>query len=621
MKKNNLITILMVMIFMISCAESNNENKTVDKKAEITKKVNLLLNKMTLEEKIGQMTQVDYNAFTDFNDIKKYNLGSVLWGGGSEIDDITASGWAKMSDSLMQFSFDTRLSIPLILGIDAVHGHNNVDGAVVFPHNIGLGCTRNPELVEKAARITAKEIAGTGMHWTFAPCVAVARNERWGRAYESFGESPELVAELGAAAVRGFEGGNLAAEDGILSCTKHFVGDGGTTNGKDQGNTEIDEETLRKIHLPGYISAIKENTGSIMASYNSWNGDKLHGHKYLINDLLKGELGFKGFVVSDWAAIDHLDGDYFSDIENSINAGIDMVMIPNGPALQGKVGDNGQSQNTYFDFITKLQKLVKEGKVTESRIDDAVTRILTAKFNLDLFNKTKTNKELLATVGSQEHRDVARECVQQSMVLLKNENKLLPISKDIKNIYVTGRGADNLGMQCGGWTVSWQGSHGEVIKGGTSILDGIINTVNKNTIVSTSKDGIGDAELVIVVVGEDPYAEMFGDREDLVLNAEDLKTINDVKKSGKPMIVVLLSGRPLIINSTLEKSDAFVAAWLPGTEGQGVADVLFGDVNFSGKLSNTWPKNMKQIPINVGDKDYDPLFPYGFGMSYADFAK
>lgn len=520
----------------------------------------------------------------------------------------------------MGYSLNSRLAIPLLLGIDAVHGHNNVDGAVIFPHNIGLGSSRNAELVEKAASITAKEVAGTGIHWTFAPCVAVGRNERWGRTYESFSENSELVAELGAAAVRGFEGEKLSANDAILSCTKHYLGDGGTTDAIDQGNTEIDEETLRKIHLPGYIAAIKENTGSIMTSYSSWNGSKLHGHKYLINDLLKEELKFKGFVISDWAGIDQLPGDFKSDIEKSINAGMDMVMLPYGPGFVGTPTD-GKIESTYLDFLKYLKELVDEGKVPVSRIDDAVSRILLAKFNLDLFNKTKTDQALLSKVGSNEHREVARECVQQSLVLLKNKNNILPIPKNINSIHVTGNGADNLGMQCGGWTISWQGNEGETFSGGTTILSAIKKSVSKNTKVTSSIDGsgTGNADLVVVVIGETPYAESVGDRKDLNLNKEDIKLIEKVEESGKPLVVILLSGRPLLINSVLENSDAFVAAWLPGSEGKGVADVLFGDVNFSGKLSFTWPKNMNQIPINIGDKEYNPLFPYGFGLSYAKF--
>ncbi|MFZ1288951.1 MAG: glycoside hydrolase family 3 protein [Melioribacteraceae bacterium] len=616
MKKIKYLFPIIFSLVIISCSINNDVSKIVE--ARVDEKVSELLSKMTLDEKIGQMTQVDQNAFTDFNDITKYAIGSVLWGGNSEIPNISSKGWSDVADTLINYSLKTRLGIPILLGIDAVHGHNNVNNAVIFPHNIGLGCTRNPELVEEVAKVTAQEISATKIHWTFAPCVAVARDERWGRTYESFSEDPELVAQLGAAAVKGLENGNLASSDAVLSCTKHFMGDGGTTNGKDQGNTECDEQTLRKIHLPGYISAMKENTASIMISYSSWNGEKMHGHKYLITDLLKGELKYEGFIVSDWAAIDQLEGDYKSDIEKSINAGLDMVMIPNGPALQGKIGDNGQPANTYFDFITNLKALVEEGKVPLSRIDDAVSRILKAKFNFDLFNKVKIKNNFSDKVGSKENREVGRKSVQQSLVLLKNENNILPISKDVKNILVTGSGADNIGMQCGGWTISWQGNHGEVVKGGTSILSAVKNTVSKNTNVNTSVDGSGaeKADVVVVVVGENPYAEGFGDDSKLTLNDEDLKTIAKVKASKKPMVVILLSGRPLIVNNEIDKSDAFVAAWLPGSEGQGIADVLFGDVDFSGKLSFTWPENIQQLPINVGDENYDPLFPYGFGLTY-----
>ena len=616
MKKNNLIIVFFLLFLILSC--SKNDESTKQKDLSVDEKVQELLAQMTLDEKIGQMTQVDQNALTDYNDITKYAIGSVLWGGNSEISDISALGWSKVADSLIDCSLKSRLGIPIILGIDAVHGHNNVNNATIFPHNIGLGCTRNPELIELVAKTAAQEISATKIHWTFAPCVAVVRDERWGRTYESFSEDPELVAQLGAAAVKGFENENLASAEAVMSCTKHFMGDGGTTNGKDQGNTEVDEPTLRKIHLPGYVAAMKENTASIMISYSSWNGKKMHENKYLITDLLKGELNYKGFIVSDWAAIDQLEGDYKSDIEKSINAGLDMIMIPNGPAQQGKIGDNGQTINTYLDFITYLKELVNEGKVPVSRIDDAVTRILRAKFNFDLFNKAKLKNSFTDKVGSKENREVARKAVQQSLVLLKNDKNVLPISKNVKNILVTGRGADNIGMQCGGWTISWQGNNGEVVKGGTSIFNAVKNTVDKNSNVFTTVDGSGaeKADIVIVVVGENPYAEGFGDDPKLVLKDEDIKTIAKVKASKKPMVVVLLSGRPLIIGNTLEKADAFVAAWLPGSEGQGIADVLFGDADFTGKLSFTWPKSIDQLPINIGDEKYDPLFAYGFGLNY-----
>ncbi len=575
--------------------------------SKIDAQVDSILSVMTLDEKIGQMTQVDYLAFKDFNDIKKYNLGSVLWGGNSEIDDISAKGWSQTADKLQDIALQTRLKIPLLLGVDAVHGHNNVTGAVIFPHNIGLGCTRNPNLIEEAAAVTADEVAGTGVNWTFAPCVAVARNDKWGRTYESFGEDPELVAEMGAAAVKGFEK-KLSDKDAILSCTKHYMGDGGTTNGKDQGNTEVDEETLRKIHLPGYIAAIKAGTNSIMISYSSWNGVKMHGNKYLITDLLKNELGFEGFTVSDWAAIDQLGENYKQDVELSINAGLDMIMIPNG---------DGQ-KNNYDEFITNLKELVQENKVSQERIDDAVKRILKVKLKMDLYNKTKTDKNLFSKIGSDEHKKVARECVRQSLVLLKNENNILPLSKKLNRIHFAGIGADSVGIQCGGWTISWQGSSSLTNLNGTSILQAAKNAVDDNAKITFSEDGTGaeGADCAVVVIGEHPYAEMFGDNQELSLSSKDVETITNAKKSGVPVIVVLLSGRPLILDNVLNMADAFVAAWLPGTEGAGVTDVLFGDYNPSGKLSHSWPKTISQEPMNVGDENYDPLFPYGFGLSY-----
>jgi len=597
------INILFLVIFLLAGIFSSNAQNAIDKK------VDALLSQMTLDEKIGQITQVDYDAIKkNVDDITKYYLGSILCGGNSEPDDITAKGWANLYDSYQNLALTTRLKIPIIWGIDAVHGHNNVDGATIFPHNVGLGATHNPKLIEQVAAVTAAEIKGTGMQWDFAPCVAVARNERWGRTYESYGENPDLVKMLGAAYVKGMQGKNLSDKTSVLACVKHFVGDGGTTNGKDQGNTEVDEETLRKIHLQGYVEAIKAGAKSIMVSYSSWNNEKLHGHKYLLSDVLKGELGFKGFLVSDWAAIDQLGKDYKSDIEKSINAGLDMIMIPNGP---------GQDNN-YIDFITKLKELVNENKVPLSRIDDAVRRILKVKFELGLFKNPMTDKYLTTQVGSKIHREVARDAVRQSLVLLKNENKVLPLSKKLNRIHVTGKSADDIGNQCGGWTISWQSKSGNVISGGTTILQAIKNTVSKSTEVTTSTDGSGaeGADVCVVVVGETPYAEMIGDREDLSLTKEDVDAIEKAKTSGVPVVVILISGRPMLIESSLKISNAFVAAWLPGTEGQGVADVLFGDFKPVGKLPHSWPKNMQQIPINIGDANYDPFFPYGFGLTY-----
>jgi len=604
-----LSTMLLFAVFLFSAFKADSTGKETAQKSSLNKKVDELLAQMTLEEKIGQMTQVDIDALKGhYEDIEKYSLGSILCGGNSEIEDISAKGWADFYDMLQSHALKSRLKIPMIYGADAVHGHNNVIGAVVFPHNIGLGATRNAKLVEKAARVTAEEVAATGIDWTFAPCVAVARNERWGRTYESFGEDPELAKTLGAAQVKGFQGKKLSGQTSILACAKHFLGDGGTTNGKDQGNTEVDEPTLRKLFLPGYVAAIKAGVKTIMPSYSSWNGTKMHGNKYLLTDVLKGELGFKGFLVSDWAAIDKIEKDYKSDIERSINAGLDMIMIPNAP---GK-------DNNYVQFMTLLKELVNENKVPLSRIDDAVRRILLVKFEMNIFANPFTDRTLMPTFGSKEHRQVARECVRQSLVLLKNENKTLPISKKVKHITLAGTSADDIGNQCGGWTIDWQGKSGNTISGGTTILQAVKNAVSKNTAVSYSKDGseVKDADVVLVVVGETPYAEMFGDREDLNLSKEDIAAIETVKKSGKPYVVILFSGRPMIVESQLKDANAFVAAWLPGSEGAGITDVLFGDFNFTGKLGHSWPKTMEQIPINVGDKNYDPLFPYGFGLKY-----
>jgi beta-glucosidase len=568
-----------------------------------------LLGRMTLEEKLGQMTQVDMKALKDKSDLKTYFIGSVLSGGDSDPADITAAGWAKAVEEFQSWAFRTRLKIPLLYGIDAVHGHNNVDGAVIFPHNIGLGATRNPELLEQAGRVTAQETAATGVRWTFAPCIAVAQNARWGRTYESFGEKPELAALLGVATIRGLQGDSLAQPTSVLACAKHFLGDGGTRDGVDQGNTECDEATLRQIHLPGYAAAIRAGVGSIMVSYSSWNGKKMHANKYLLSDVLKGELGFQGIVVSDWAAIDQLSGDYKTDIEMAINAGLDMVMIPAGP----------DRKNNYVDFIRLLKELVAENRVPQARIDDAVRRVLCAKFQLGLFEEPFADRRLLATVGSSEHRAVARDCVRQSLVLLRNTNSVLPLPKKLKRLHVAGKAAADLGMQCGGWTVAWQGRSGEVTHGGTTLLAAIRNTVSPGTEVtfSTNASGAAGADAVIAVIGELPYAEMMGDRKDLRLAADDVGLVRELKRTGIPVVTIVLSGRPLILGQVLDCSDALVAAWLPGTEGQGVADVLFGDYAPTGKLPCTWPRSMEHWSAQAVAGTEAPLFPYGFGLTYA----
>ena len=565
-------------------------------------KVEALLGQMTLEEKIAQMTQVDMGALKDKSHLAKYGFGSMLSGGGSDPANNLPGTWLEAVREYQQLTLKSRLKIPLIYGVDAVHGHNNIDGAVVFPHNLGLGATRNPALVRKAGEITAREIAATGIHWAFAPCVAVSQNIRWGRCYESFSSSPDLAGELGAAAVTGLQS-PLPGGVRILACTKHFAGDGGTKDGIDQGNTICDEPTFRKLHVAPYLPAIAAGSGSIMVSYNSWNGEKLHGHKKLLTDVLKGELGFKGLVVSDWAAIDQLSSDYKAAIEKSINAGMDMAMIPYPP---------GQ-KNSYEDYMRFLKELVAEGRVPQSRIDDAVRRILRVKFEFGLFEHPFAAPELMTSLGSASHRKIARQCVRESLVLLKNEGKALPFTKATRNLVVVGRAADDLGIQCGGWTIDWQGKNGNLTRGGTTILQAIRQAAHNGMNVSFSPDGsrLQGATTVLVVIGEQPYAEMKGDRADLNLAPEDIALVKKAKQSGARVVTVLVSGRPMILGEVLTASDALVAAWLPGTEGQGVADVLLGISRPKGKLPRSWPANNQQL-----DGSGTPLFAFGYGLSY-----
>jgi beta-glucosidase len=586
---------LAVLLFACSagCGSDNNTSPTTTPSGGTTPDIESLLGQMTLEEKIGQMTQAERGSLLSPSEVATYFIGSVLSGGGSAPPDSSPAGWAVFYDSLQTAALSTRLKIPIVYGIDAVHGHNNVRGAVIFPHNIGLGCTRSAALVERVTRATAEEVAATGLDWTFSPCIAVARDIRWGRTYESFGETPELVSDMAAAAVRGYQ-------PTILACAKHYLADGGTAGGVDQGDAQISEATLRAIHLPGYRAAVGAGVGSVMASFSSWNGLKMHGNRYLLTDVLKGELGFTGFIVSDWAAIDQLPGDYATEIATSINAGVDMAMVP----------------NRHAEFFNTLRADVQSGRVPISRIDDAVRRILRQKVALNLFEKPLSDRSLVSQVGSDAHRQVAREAVHQSLVLLKNGG-LLPLSKMTPRIHVAGRNADDIGNQCGGWTITWQGSSGAITPG-TTILQGIRSAVQGGATVTYSRDGsgAGGASVGVVVIGETPYAEGLGDRTDLSLGSADIQAVRAVKRAGIPTVVVLVSGRPLIIDSILGDADAIVAAWLPGTEGEGVADVLFGDYAPSGKLSHSWPRSNGQIPINWGDAGYNPLFPYGYGLSY-----
>jgi len=498
----------------------------------------------------------------------------------------------------------------LLYGVDAVHGHNNILGAVIFPHHVGLGAANDPALVEQIERATAEELAGTGIRWAFAPCLAVSRDVRWGRSYESYGQSSDLVAQLGAAAIRGFQGAQLN-DQSVLACAKHFAGDGGTENGKDEGNTVCDEATLRKIHLAPYTAAIQAGVGSIMVSFNSWNGEKMHGNRHLLTDVLKQELGFQGFLVSDWAAIDQLSPNYQQDVKTAINAGLDMIMIPNGP---------GQGNN-YVDFIRDLKELVAQGQVPQARIDDAVRRILVVKYQMGLFDHPYTDSALTATIGSPSHRAIARAGVRESLVLLKNSGHALPLKKNVARLDVVGTAADDLGVQCGGWTIDWQGRVGPVTTGGTTLLAALRQTTRPDTQIAYSADGsdLKPADAVIVVLGEKPYAEFKGDRQDLTLAPEDAALVAKAKAVGAPVITILYSGRPLVLGDALDQSDAVVAAWLPGTEGLGLTDVLFGDHAPSGKLPRLWPASNAQLAVD--HLTGQPLFPAGYGLTYDYFSK
>jgi beta-glucosidase len=567
------------------------------------------LSKLTLSEKAGQMTQVANSYIRNKSDIATYGLGSVLSGGGGGPNGAggTATQWADMVDDFQSYALSSRLGIPLLYGVDAVHGHNNVQGATLFPHHIGMGATRDAALVQQAEDVTRQEVLGTGIHWTFGPCVCVPRDDRWGRTYEGYGEDPSIVSPLGQAAVRGFQGASLSTNS-VLATAKHFIGDGATKFGTgssgyliDQGDAQITETELRAVHLQPYQSAISAGVGSVMVSYSSWNGVKLHGDSYLINGVLKGELAFKGFVVSDWAGIKQLpDPTYADQVAHAVNAGIDMIMVP----------------DDYVGTINAIVNGVNTGKIPQARVDDAVTRILNAKFGLDLFNHPYTDRTYTAQVGSAAHRAVARQAVRESLVLLKN-NGVLPLSKTgTYRIVVGGKSVDNLGYQLGGWSISWQGGSGATTTGTTfwqALQQATAGTNITVQNVGTRTKGRYSADIGIWVGGETPYAEGQGDSSTLAFGSDNSSQLSDVCARVTMCIAVLYSGRPVIITDQLPKANAFVAAWLPGTEGAGITDVLFGG-SFVGKLPVSWPNAVTSEPINNGDGK-TALFPLGYGLS------
>lgn len=570
-----------------------------------------LIAQMTIEEKVGQMTQVAVPAIeANPGDIAELGIGSLLSGGADALHD-TPEDWAAMIDGFQEQALDSRLGIPLVYGLDAVHGNGALPGAVVFPHNLGLGAAHDPELAGRAAAITAAETRATGVHWTFAPCVCVARDSRWGRTYESFGEDPGIAIEYAGPVVRGYQGADLAANTSVLATAKHYVGDGGTAHGTsategyllDQGVAALSEAELRQLHLAPFEAAVDAGVGSVMASFSSNDiGDgpvKAHADAYLITEVLKGELGFDGFVVSDWEGVDQISDDYAEAVRTAINAGIDMVMVP----------------FAYERFIDTLLAEVESGGVSEDRIDDAVARILMQKFALGLFDQPLADTSGAAEIGSAEHRAVAREAAAASQVLLRNENELLPLTGD-ERIHVAGSGADSLGRQMGGWTGSWQGTV-EARNEGTSILAGIEEFATSVTYSENASEPLDGADVGVVVVAEDPYAEGIGDAgagaHDMRVSEADAAAIDTVC-GAVDCVVIVVSGRPIEIEPHLDGVDALVAAWLPGSEGAGVADPLFGRTVYDGRLPVSWPRLVEDEPLNVGDPGYDPLFPFGFGL-------
>ncbi|WP_448662321.1 glycoside hydrolase family 3 N-terminal domain-containing protein [Sphingomonas sp. CJ20] len=582
-----------------------------------------LLARMTIEEKVGQMIQGDIGAMKP-EELRQYPLGSILAGGNSPPlsgnDRSPQADWVATARAFRAVAMEPRAGhapIPLLFGIDAVHGNNNVIGATLFPHNIGLGAANDPDLIRRIGKATAIETAATGPDWAFGPTVAVPQDDRWGRTYEGYSEDPAIVRRLAGPMIEGIQGkpgttGRIQ-QGYVAASTKHFLGDGGTHNGVDQGDTQVSEDTLIGIHSAGYPPAINAGTMTVMASYSSWNGQKMHGNKSLLTDVLKGRMGFEGFVVGDWNGHGQIPGCTNTDCPIAFNAGLDMAMAPD-------------SWKGLFDSTVRE---AKAGTIPMARIDDAVRRILRVKAKLGLFDAARPIEGKAGVLGAPEHRAIAREAVQKSLVLLKN-NGVLPLKASAK-VLVTGPGADSIGMQSGGWTLTWQGdgNGNELFPNGESIFAGIQKAVaagGGTATLSTDGSFATKPDVAIVVFGEQPYAEMRGDIRTLEFQAGDkqaLEQLHALKKAGIPVVSVFLSGRPLWVNPELNASDAFVAAWLPGSEGGGIADVIVGDKagkprrDFAGRLSYSWPKTAGQFTLNKGQPGYDPLFPLGYGLSYA----
>jgi beta-glucosidase len=590
-----------LILTVFSC--KNAIETKVDKEIIIEKKVDSLLKLMTLEEKIGQMSQVRHFWDISKNDVATKFIGSVIHTQGVNPGE-TAKEWQQKFIKLQKQALSTRLGIPLLFGVDAIHGQNTFNGATIFPHNIGLGATANAKLVEEAAAITAIEAQATGFNWVFSPCIAIPYNEKWGRVYEAFSESTELTSILTKASIKGHQG-DLSDSKTVMATAKHFIGDGATEFGVEGGETSLSNNEINKRLMPPYKIAVNEKVGAVMASFNTLNRKPMHANKTYLTDTLKQKMKFDGIVVSDWKGYTKFGRN------NIINAGVDMIMAVDGDL-------------DYFQ--SNLKKAVDSSYVSEVRINDAVKRILRQKFRLDLFKKPFPDSTLVSKIGSKAHRDIAKQAVRESLVLLKNANNALPLSKETKKIVVVGEHANSSGLQSGGWTINWQGTS-ENYKGATTILDGIKKLSKGNVVYDKdAKGNYFDADVAVIIVGETPYAEFFGDighesnTRKLTLTKEHQKYIKTYSEKGIKTIVVLISGRPLVVTKQIKKSDAFVAAWLPGSEGDGIAEVLFGDYNFSGKLPHSWPKSVKDFKGKYGpnfwDKSIKPLYPFGYGLKY-----
>ncbi|WP_206244168.1 glycoside hydrolase family 3 protein [Novosphingobium terrae] len=591
-------------------------------------KIGTIIAKMTLEEKVGQVLQPEIRWITP-DEVRDYHIGSIENGGGSFPQGnkhAALKDWTDMIQSYWQASVDPRanhaMRIPLMWASDAVHGHNNVLGATLFPHNIGLGAAHDPDLLRRIGAVTAAEVRSTGMDWAFAPTIAVARNDRWGRTYESYSEDPKIVSQYAGAIVEGLEGkgATFLDKDHVLATAKHFLGDGSTDNGRDQGNSMVSEQELSKVDAAGYVSAIDAGAQTVMASYSSWHGVKMHENKALLTDVLKMRMGFDGLIIGDWNAHSQIPGCTLSDCSIAFNAGVDVFNVPTDwKALYGN-----------------MIREVRSGEIPMTRLEDAVRRVLRVKFRAGIMDEPSPNERpnTLKPIGTPDHRAVAREAVRESLVLLKNNHALLPIRPNA-HILVAGEGADNIAMQAGGWTLSWQGNDNGPAEfpGATSLYTGIRQAVEAAGGSATlSPDGTFTTkpDVAIVVFGETPYAEYMGDQTDVALhhgNNESLALLKSLKARGVPTVAVLLSGRPLYVNPQINQADAFVAAFLPGSEGEGLADVLIAGKDgkprhdFRGKLSFSWPRRPDQTPLNVGQPNYDPQFAYGFGLSYATPAR